>query len=428
MKYFVSKEVKLVTKEEIFNGACTKDGEKAGIQVAKNSFESGKEISDILQKNGTHSHILADSDRCCIDWVAVSHAQPDFIIKRSFSCPLLNTTRSRKIAHTYPVYQYIPEPTLQLNSTESTNQCSSSTTDALSSCTVYLAVDVLYTSQYAEIKEHLESITQTAIKDWSYQEKVEENHAILVLSDNEGFISYFTENYSCILLGRETLQSRDKTMKQIENEVCMEQKRAKMLISKMALADTLKRAERIGVVFTSADHMDLIDVISKYLDMNNKKFYQFYINGLKPNKLGNFVGIDAFVVIQCPFSSFRFEENIIALRPYDLLLAFRSEWSGEYSTNLEVAMEEITKEIAKEQNKEELGEEQTSMLQIKSSINTLRLAKNEVCTREQAQRYFQTGEYMKSVSGIMIEENVKENANDELVQGYSGIPTEYTKK
>lgn len=425
MKYFVQEEVKLLRAPELEEWAKNNKNKKVAVQVAKNNFETGREISKALQRNEIETHILADSDRCCLDWVAIAHSTPECIIKRSFSCPLLNLSKSNKLSKKYPVHQYIPEGKVLLRAQADieTNEIR----EILSKYRIFLAVDILCMESYAILKEYLETILGKEVEQWEYQQEHSENVLILVLSENEGFSLYFSENYNSILLNKEMLSDTCTTVKkliQVESELSI--RRTKLLISKMALVDTLKSAKRIGIVFTSADHMELINVIAKYLDMHNKKFYQFFVNGLKPNKLGNFVGIDVFIVIQCPFSSFCFESNILALRPYDLLLAFREDWDGKYSTNLEVAYRDLISEIKRRPAIEECTE--IAVLQIKNSINTLKLARNEVCTKEQAQKYFQTGEYMKKVEGITIAETVSEEPTDALVEGYSGIPTEYKSK
>ncbi|KFG26380.1 uncharacterized protein NESG_01502 [Nematocida ausubeli] len=426
MKYFLSNEVKTACADKC-HGEWLDDipQEKVGIQVAKNSYSTGRDISRMLLQHKIESHILADSDRCCIDWVAVQHAQVKCIIKRSFSCPLLNLSRSKKITDSYKVIQYITECNISVDL-----DASSLTTDTPyfpPECEIYLAIDVKYIHAYEKIQEYLGRVLGREVKEWKYSQ-AEERSIIIVLSEDRGFIDYFVDNYSCILIEEKLLTQRLELLKKIKEDAkTLEVRKTRALVAKMANIDILKSASKIGIVFTSGDHMDLIDLVSKYLDMNNKKFYHFYINGLKPNKLGNFVGVDAFIVIQCPFSSFRFEENIIALRPFDLLMAFREEWDGRYSTNLEVAKHGISEEIKKKTETQTASETgSTSLLQITSTMNALRLSKDEVCTAEQAKKYFQTGEYLKKVSGITIESTVEE-ANDDLIEGYSGIPTEYKK-
>lgn len=423
MAYFSSKEVKLLVKDQLSDPGCIEGKSKVAVQVAKNSFQTGREISEILSAREIEVHILADSDRCCIDWVAVVHSQPDkVVIKRSFSCPLLYMAQSKKIEKKYEIYQYIPEID---NLPKEFVENGATPREDLLKYKFYLAVDILFMSGYERIKKYLERTLSTEIEEWTYGKEVEERHIVLVVSENEGFKEYFKENCNSIVLTVEEMQRPEETLSRIEEEEkAMQRNRMKLLIKKMSVADTLKNSARIGIVFTSADHMGLIDLISKYLDMNNKKFYQFYINGLKPNKLGNFVGIDAFVVIQCPFSSFRFEENILAVRPYDLLLAFKKDWDGKYITNLEVAHREITEEIEKEEEVENI---EITAIEIKSAINSLKLAKDEIYTKEMAQKYFQTGEYMKDII-LTIKEEIPETSNDKLVKGYAGIPTEYIKE
>ncbi|KAI5184047.1 diphthamide biosynthesis protein 2 [Nematocida sp. AWRm78] len=425
MKYFLDSSIKTVSKQELSDFLDQAEYEKIGVQVAKNNYESGKEVCDIAKQGGIESHILADSDRCCIDWIAVQHAQVNCIIKRSFSCPLLNVSRSKKLIEKYSILQYVPECTINLDILDG-DVLKDDFVD-LSMHAVCLALDIKYSAHYKKILEYLEKVLHTQITMWSYS-KSNKPQLVLVLSEDQGFIDYFIDNYNYILLTKDILENRHKLLDKVRADIqTLDTRKTRAIISKMAYIVVLKQAKRIGIVFTSGDHMDLINLISKYLDINGKKFYQFYINGLKPNKLGNFVGIDVFVVIQCPFSSFKFEENIIAMRPYDLVLAFSEAWNGEYTTNLEVAKERISEEIKKSTARSQIVEtNETAILQVTSTLNALKLSKNEICTKEQAEKYFQTGVYLKKITGITIEETVKETTDD-LVMGYSGIPTEYKK-
>ncbi|OAG31102.1 diphthamide biosynthesis protein 2 [Nematocida displodere] len=441
MKYFKNHNVELILEDGFIEGLEEKTELKVGIQVHKNQIETGEEIRNlVIRKHSSPSCamdcvVLADSDRCCVDWVAVMHSSVEYIIKASFSCPLLNTKRSPKITEKYRVAQftrnmvYTPEPI--------TTHRNKELETFLHAYSFLLAADSSYLSAQEQMVQYFQQVLGIEIELWTYDAQTTATTIVLVISENHGFIDYFKDSTNAIVFKQHETTSPNTICRIVrEHSEAVEGSRAAKLISKLAVGDEIKKAGRIGIVFTSGDHMELVNTISKYLDLNGKKFYHFYINGLKPEKLGNFIGIDLFVVIQCPFSSFRFERNIIAVRPYDLVLAFSAAWNGEYTTRLEVAQTAISEEILLTEKSEKSGKSGKSgvlettletALEIKSSYNLLKVEPGQVCTKEQAKRYFQTGEYLKKIEGIIVPEKAEKPPSTDLHQGYSGIPTDYTK-
>ncbi|KAH9385734.1 uncharacterized protein NEMAJ01_0630 [Nematocida major] len=423
MKYFLQNEVKTLQESEIEAWCADNAGVRVGIQTAKSAFSTGKELCDLIGKAPAkvNASILADSDRCCLDWAGIMHAQSTCVIKRSFSCPLLGVTRSKMIERSPPAWQYIPECSLALE-TPQTNAPNQETA-SLRARAIYLAVDIFYAPRYQEIKAQIAGTVGQEVRDWEYGLHAPDS-VVLVVSDNIGFIEYFSENYAFIRIPRESLRTREEIVKAIEGKApSLEQERTKKIVAKMACAEHLRGLERIGVVYTSSGYEGLADTVSKYLDLHRKKFYHIFVNGLKPNKLENIVGVQAFVVIDCPFSSIRFDHTAEIYRPYDLLLAFCSTWNGFYSTNLEVAEKEL--QAALKTGKEECDEDNAPVAQ--NGVNFLRLKKGDLCLREHTLQFFQTGEYLTNLIGLAVEEKPQEE-NDELLEGYSGIPTDYAKK
>ncbi|KAI5186827.1 diphthamide biosynthesis protein 2 [Nematocida homosporus] len=455
LTYFVNQKIDLVAQKDL-DVLSEVVGSKLAVQVAKNGIKDGCRIKQEVERAVSEELecvVLADSDRCCVDWVAVTHADADVLLKASFSCPLLNSSRSAKLKRVVRVMQYLPS--VQLDCQELLDpKYAGVWSKHWPDLSFYLAVDSHYLAGQIEIAACLTHLMGRPVRLWTYNEEiVKEAAVVVVVAKDPGFIEYFKENYTAAILSAANWTSLSVLESQLQAELTQaELTKTRKMVSKLALAERIQAARTVGIVFTSGDHMALVDIIAKYLDMHQKKFYHFFINGLKPQKLGNFIGVDLFVVIQCPFSSFRFEENIVAVRPYDLLLAFRQHWDGTYTTNLEAAHDQILMEIQAvtdsdttptdsetiptdtktnpilAQDKSNSESQTSQALQIKSEYNLLRIQPGEVCTQEQAARYFQTGEYLKTLQGLGVPETAEqESLNNTLMEGYSGIPTSYTK-
>lgn len=416
---------------------------KVGVQVEKNGIRKGEEIKEKISKavdERIEVSILADSDRCCIDWVAVTHSDTEYLIKASFSCPLLGASRSERAKNLLGILQYLPNneiledklkqafKSIELYEAETAEKLSS-----IRSNVVYLAVDSYYLRQQKEIQTYLSAFIKTNIKIWSYNEKIDENSVVIVVSANKGFIEYFKDNTKCICIEENELINGNLLASKIFNDYSqIDTEKVRRMILKLSLAEKIKNAKTIGIVFTSGDHLSLVHLIAAYLDKHEKKFYQFFINGLKPEKLGNFLGIDLFVVVQCPFSSFRFEKNIIAVRPYDLILAFSSTWSGTYSTCLETAQALIQSQLQEKTDYNLSLSSDFILPEIRSSINALDLKNlqdlQDTNSNTTLAQYFRTGEFLKSVTPNTIAENTSPGTpiNNELIAGYYGLPTQYT--
>ncbi|KAI5192402.1 diphthamide biosynthesis protein 2 [Nematocida sp. AWRm77] len=443
MQYFLSKDIKVVQRNTLreFIGAdreCT-----VGIQVDKNSLACGEKVKKEIDEEYSlvESVVLADSDRCCADWVAVEHSKADYLLKESFACPLLGAKRNprsracRVGAYTSCV-EYTPIP----------QSCvlSFSFQEQIQTHALYLAVDTHYLSVCSSVRSQMERWLGTTVHMWEYSVSLPENHLVLVLSSVFGFVEYFQDNTKCVSLCMQDVLSCAKLVQRIEEGMASaERERAGRLIQKIHLGEKIKKARVFGIVSTSAEHMDLVWSMSKYLDQKGKKFYHFFINGLKPQKLGNFLGVDVFVVVQCPFSSFRFEEAVVSVRPYDLVLGLCNEWDGLYTTNLECALEKMlsltgaSEGLPDTPSLSDVSSTERSLslqsLEITSGCNLLKVPHGEMCTQEQAVKYFQTGEALKAFSSITIQENLPpaessaSSLSDALQRGYSGIPTNYQK-
>lgn len=422
MEYFISQKIKLVFEDNTDSFAIEKE-KKVGIQVKKNNVVLGEKIKGQVERKcgSINPVILADSDRCCIDWVGIFHSNIEYLLKASFSCPLLGVRRSSKNTKNIEIGQYIPAKKIAIKCIPTQEKHGS---NVFKGTPVYLAADSSLFTVQKYIQEELSALLQAPIKIWKYSTELEDNSAILVISDNKGFIEYFKENTRCVCLTEKDLEDKYLAKKIATKSSLIDTERTKKIVSKLALADKIQKAKVIGIVFTSGDYMDLVHSIAYYLDMHGKKFYHFFINGLKPEKLGNFIGVDAFVVVQCPFSSFRFEDNIIAVRPYDLVLAFAKEWDGKYQTDLEIASRVIVQEIQRKRSISGKNSKE-QFLQIKSGANTLDLRSKAVQT-EQLTQYFRTGEFLKRIQPNTIPESMPDNPErNKILAGYDGIPTNY---
>jgi len=438
MKYFLSSDVQLL--QDGLDG-IKEEQEKSpsltvGIQVQKNNVKEGNRLRNLL-RDTKDAVVLADSDRCCVDWVAVLHSKSRLLLKASFSCPLLGLNRSDRIDPELRIGYVVPKREYEKNNEIATEKAESQ--EDFSEIELYLAVDSSYLGVQEAVRSQIAEYTGERVGVWVYGEARAENSLVFVLSENAGFLRYFEENSLCLQITLDALRSRKSfiEMAPAGSVRKAQQARAEQIIRKLGHAEKIKSSHIFGIVFTSADHMGVVDLLCKYLDMNGKKFYQFFINGLKPQKLGNFVGIDAFVVVQCPFSSFVFEDSVFAFKPYDVVLAFKSAWDGGYTTNLEVVKSVLAEEIEKmrgerageEDVRESNGKNSTEVsLGAQSSCNILKVGAGQICTEEQNRRYFQTGKVLKSLLGLSVKEEAEPNReNTRLHVGYSGIPTKYTK-
>ncbi|KAI5172298.1 diphthamide biosynthesis protein 2 [Nematocida sp. LUAm3] len=430
--YFINEQIEVLRRQDLKDVESREKDRKVAIQVEKNNIEQGERIKReiSIEDRKEPCVVLADSDRCCVDWVALLHSHADVLVKASFSCPFLGAKRSEKITKDIKIYYYPTAAPLEIDDNKEERSMPVNTLKSIEKHALFLAVDSFYLTERENIRKHLSNILKREISFWEPSKKLPQDSLVFVLSENQGFLEYFRENHFSIDLSIDSLKEAKKLIAEISESVeSIEQKRMRLIISKVSLAERIKEAETFGVVFTSSDHMDTVNILSKYLDQHRKKFYHFYINGLKPQKLGNYIGIDVFIMVQCPFSSFRFEENIVIARPYDLILAFRPQWQGEYLTDLQESARQIEKEIQLiEAETSNSSDSKTESLVIKSQCNLLKLQPGEICTKEHAIQYFRTGEFLKAVEGITIQKSIpQENYSDSLEEGYSGIPMSYKK-
>lgn len=447
---------------------------RVGVQVSKKNLVVGSRILREVEKcsvsprsvreNECDSNspfpapvILCDSDRCCIDWVAVHHSGSQWILKQSFSCPRLGSVAGNKLGNGCRIAQYVEpldSPRFSFG-VPSPGSCEVKKSvleprDLIRAYSdIHLAVGVDYFPVCGKIRGFIEEILGAKVSAWEYPGPPDSAYSssslILVVSRNKGFQTYFRESGPLsVALDIDDLSSHSAFLKRMKEAVpgAGERKR-RMLVQKLALAEKIKHAGTIGIVTANATDAYISRVLAAYIDAHGKKYYQFYINGLKPNKLGSYIGIDVFVVVQCPFSSFEFEGNITVARAYDLLLALSPEWDGAYTLCQETAIARIRADLERKKREEKTTvitdtepEQKTkdptrntpsTILAPRSIVNSLKIPRGpgSVCTAEQAAAYFRTGEYIKSISAPTIPES--HSGPSKMVQGYSGIPTNYTK-
>lgn len=433
MQYFLHADVAVLDNQALPRLAALAGDAPIGIQVAKNNLRAAESLKRAIegQSQAAECVVLADSDRCCVDWVAVEHSKAGYLLKESFACPLLgaySSGRERRcqVGVYLPTVDYAPAEPLPLPA---------ALPPLLESVTLYLAVDSHQLAAEESIRAQLQCYLQRPITCWRYSAALPSDHLVLVRSDNAGMLEYFRENTRSVVLSAPDIQTPAALWSCLESGIALaDQRRMTCLLQKLHLGDKVRQAKIFGIVFTSAEHLELVAVIAKYLDLHGKKFYHFFINGLKPEKLGNFLGIDVFVVVQCPFSSFRFEANVVSVRPYELVVGLNANWSGRYTTKLDDALAELRALVLQtgpEPGSASEGPATPQVLEIAQGCNRLQVAPGEVATREQAIQYFQTGEALKSLGSITVREALGDplssepNPSNILHQGYAGIPTNY---
>jgi diphthamide synthase subunit DPH2 len=446
--YFVDGKVEILEEVASERLSCFSE---VGVQRPRDRVALPRELDDSLselsRRDGKRHVVLADSSRCCIDNVAANHSLVDCIIKTGYTCPLIRGIYGGEAVARKVFYfreederNKVLEKRIEKMSGERRGELEKIDEALLpllrkifeKKVLVALSPDLLYLEDgvlgiFKHIREQA-CAKGGSLELWRYEEDLQEHRGslgskIIAVSDEEKFTGYFMANYpDHVLLGTADLSPLSGLCEKLvaEDESQAAQRRSTYIIGKLHLAEKIREASTVGIVFTLPEHIDLAEPIKAYLDMHNKKFYTFFLNGLKPDKLGNFLGVDVFVIVQCPFYHFKFDSTIVSVHPFDLVLAFSEKWDGVYSTRLDYTTEEMRRGMGP-MEKTSAGR----LLAVREGCNRLTLCGDLPETRVRG--YFRTGEALREMGGMFVKRSAEnpEELENTIKLGRTGIPTEY---
>ncbi|KAJ3246274.1 Diphthamide biosynthesis protein 2 [Chytriomyces hyalinus] len=139
----------------------------------------------------------------------------------------------------------------------------------------------------------------------------------------------------------------------------------KMLRRRYVMVQKAKDAGVIGIVVGTlgvVSYLPLIEHLKKLITACGKKPYLIAVGKPSPAKLGNFLEIEAFVLVACPentlVDSKEFMQPIVTPFELEIALVRGKEWTGQYETDLTKLAERIGLEADEElQRKLDLGSE-----------------------------------------------------------------------
>jgi hypothetical protein len=104
--------------------------------------------------------------------------------------------------------------------------------------------------------------------------------------------------------------------------------------------EAVKNASSVGLVVTHCAASDELfkvrDLLTIFLRAMGKEVYMFSVAKADGVKLGNFLGIDCFVIMACPESEYFESDDLVAdcVSPFEALVAVESlDWSDHVITD-----------------------------------------------------------------------------------------------
>ncbi|ESO86068.1 hypothetical protein LOTGIDRAFT_195492 [Lottia gigantea] len=300
--------------------------------------------------------ILGDTSygSCCVDEVAAQHSNADCIIHFGRSC--LSQTVRLPVLHVFGKFPL-----------DVTDCCEKFQTFA----DVNSHVIILFETSYLHCVRQIHSIllkshpnvvlsylnipenTNPVSEDLSKGDNCE-NKTTIISRCNRHFVlleNTSLENYSVFYIGCEGQTLSNLIMNFNQNQFFTYDPITKMdekhetntnraLMKRYYMIERIKDADIVGIVIGTLgvnNYLDVIHRIKQLLKMAGKKFYTFVVGKLNTAKLGNFLEIDAFVLVSCSentlVDSKEFYKPIVT--PFELEIGLNSnrEWSVDYRTD-----------------------------------------------------------------------------------------------
>eukprot|EP00002_Diphylleia_rotans_P020349 TRINITY_DN3952_c0_g2_i2.p1 TRINITY_DN3952_c0_g2~~TRINITY_DN3952_c0_g2_i2.p1 ORF type:complete len:485 (+),score=108.86 TRINITY_DN3952_c0_g2_i2:42-1496(+) len=110
----------------------------------------------------------------------------------------------------------------------------------------------------------------------------------------------------------------------------------KSLRRRYFLTEKAKDADVVGILVNNlaiSNYLQIVERLKHIIKKSGKKYYTFVINKINPAKLANFMEIDLYVIVACPFNSLLDTKDFYrpVITPFELELALSDtrQWSGK---------------------------------------------------------------------------------------------------
>lgn len=315
-KYKIAKTVDLIKKFEY---------KVIALQFPDEMLCDSKDVYEILSRSCEFSefYILGDTTfgSCCVDEVAASHVDADLMIHYGNSC----FTKPKKI----PCYYVIESKQINLET------CLKKFKSEYKN----LNDEVVLTSHphYKEAASHFYKIL---IEDGYIKVNFLDNFEDFVMPGNderEQVEHDLMPNSKMFYIGTDTihlsniritnLRSKITWFNPLNDTICEpSSSTCNALQRRYYLIEKAANAKIFGILIGTlgnSSNVKILNYVTRLISIYGRKSYKIAVGKPNPQKLGNFLEVDCFVLLACPESSFLDDRNYYrpVILVYELLLA-----------------------------------------------------------------------------------------------------------
>lgn len=179
--------------------------------------------------------------------------------------------------------------------------------DKIKSHSGKVALDSIYTNDGAV----------NASNEFSESEAHCAGTSILVVTENQMILDYYSYKYEDVEKSCDGLESRT---------------RVRYLMKENACGDKLRDKKMVGVVFTSRMFEDVATSLAKAINQFSRA-YKIFLKDISYERLISIDNLDCIVLVDCPFFQHNLNLHIPVLTPFSVDCYIAEKWSDQYDRN-----------------------------------------------------------------------------------------------